>query len=89
MLIESLALFQIIINYYQTNEVYKTLSLAIPVESIIQVYPELKENNNGLKPFFDFVRKIRHKREQENMKRLMNVYVPPIEYDDIKKSLER
>jgi uncharacterized HAD superfamily protein len=32
-------------TYYQTNEIYKTLSLGIPIDSIIQIYPELNRTN--------------------------------------------
>ena len=40
---------------YSVNDIYKTLSLAIPVESIIKVYPEFKDKNPGLKPIYDFL----------------------------------
>lgn len=73
---------------YATTEIYDTLSLAIPIESVIQVYPELEQKNPGLKPIFDFVKKIGQE-EITRYKRIDELYVPPSNYDEIKNSLDK
>jgi Trypsin-like peptidase domain len=70
-----------------SSSVDENLALAIPIESIMKVCPELKQKNPGLRPIFDFVKKIGAEgiRKYEKIEEL---YVTPVNYDEIKKSLE-
>lgn len=71
---------------YDNESIYKTLSFAIPVESIIQVYPEIKGKNPGLRKFNNFLQAI-EKSGSAIYDRFADAYVAPIEYDDIEKIL--
>jgi S1-C subfamily serine protease len=70
------------------DNVYKTLSLAIPVESIIQVYPELRERNPGLKKFNNFLKSI-GKSGSFIHGNFEAVFVQPIEYGEIERALKQ
>jgi hypothetical protein len=74
-------------KYRTQDDAYKDLSFGIPVESIIKVYPSLREKNPGLKPIFDFVRKIGQEGTRKYEK-IDELYVQPNNYDEIKRSLE-
>jgi predicted transcriptional regulator len=74
-------------RYRTQDDIDNDLSLGVPVESIIQVCPELKQKNHGLKPIFDFVRYIGQEGTRKYEK-IDELYVPPTNYEDIKRSLE-
>ncbi len=76
----------IVSEYFATStNIDRNLALAIPVESIIQVYPELKQKNPGLR-ILEFLRKIGAEGIMK-YERIDELYVQPVEYDDIKKAL--
>jgi len=80
----------IVSEYLATSSnVDKNLALAIQVESIIKVYSELKDRNPGLNPklsnITEFLKEIGL--EGELYELIDEVYVPPVEYDDIKNAL--
>jgi conflict system STAND superfamily ATPase/trypsin-like peptidase len=78
----------IISEYLATSSnVDKKLALAIPIESIIQVYPELKQKNPGLR-IFEFLRKI-HAEEIEKYHRINDLFVPPTQYEEIQDILAK
>lgn len=61
------------------------MSFAIPIESIIRVYPEISQKNPGLR-ILEFLRKI----GEEGVKkyeRIDELYVPPVNYEEIKQAL--
>jgi hypothetical protein len=78
----------IVSEYLATSSnVDKNLALAISIESIIQVYPGLKQKNPGLK-ILEFLRKI----GAEGIKKYEKIdelYVPPTNYHNIKESLSK
>jgi CTP:molybdopterin cytidylyltransferase MocA len=64
----------------------KGLVLAIPVESIVRVYPEIKSKNPGLSKFNNFLQLI-GKSESLVYDKFEDVYVTPIEYPEIEETL--
>jgi hypothetical protein len=70
----------------EDEDIYKTLSLAIPIESIVKVCPLLKEKNSGLLKIHEFMTKIGLGGGIYN--RFDDLYVPPIEYEEIYNTLE-
>jgi tetratricopeptide (TPR) repeat protein len=78
----------IVSEYLATlSNVDKNLALAIPIGSVIKVYPELRERNLGLRKFNNFLQSIR-KNGSPIYDRFEDTYVPPIEYDEIEKTLK-
>ena len=62
------------------------LYFAIPIETIIKVCPLIGQINPSLKPIYDFLRKI----GEEGViryEKLHDLYVPPLNYEEIKESL--
>jgi hypothetical protein len=71
------------------NTVDTQLNFAIPISSVLESSKAatiLKEMNPGLRPIFEFLRKID---VEENMwyQRIDYIFVPPLEYDDIENAL--
>ena len=64
------------------------LFMAIPVKSLVKVYPQLEEKNLGLKKINIFLEEI-GKSTSGLYDNFDQKYVPPLEYDDIKKILEK
>ena len=78
----------IVSEYLATSSnVDKNLALAIPIESIIKLYPEIKQKNAGLK-ILEFLRKIGAE-EIEKYHRINDLFVPPTEYEEIKDILRK
>jgi hypothetical protein len=67
-------------------DIYRTLSFAIPVESIIGVFPEIRQKNPGLLKINEFLQKIQL---QGRLYQQIDVsYVYPVQYDEIKEALK-
>jgi hypothetical protein len=79
----------IISERYRTHDdVDRDLSFGIAVDSMLQVYPDLKRKTPGLKKFNNFLQAI-EKRGFLIYDKFEDVYVPPIEYDQIQETLKR
>src|SRR5262249_15375988 len=79
----------IISEYLATSSnVDRNLALAIPVESLLTLYPKLRQENPGLR-IKEFLRKIGLEEGSIWYQRIDDVYVTPIEYDEIKDALEK
>jgi hypothetical protein len=74
-------------RYRTQDDAYKDLSFGIPVESIIKVYPTLREENPGLKKINVFLHAI-GKGNSLLYDKFDEKYVPPNEYDEIEKILK-
>jgi hypothetical protein len=64
-----------------------TLSFAIPVESVIESFPKIEQENPGLVPLNKFLQTIGEERSSI-YKWIDKVYVPPNEYEEIKAALK-
>lgn len=73
-------------HYRSQSDVDNNLSFAILVGSIIRVCPSLKEKNRGLRKFNNFLKAIR--KSGLIYDKFEDLYVAPIEYDEIIKNLK-
>src|SRR5919106_4878051 len=64
-------------------------ALALPVKSMIDVCPVLREKNQGLTVLSKFLNAIGEKVESSIYRWIDEVYVPPNEYDEIRGALKR
>ena len=75
-------------NYnYTEGNIDRNLAIAIPVDTIVKLFPDLYEMNPGLILFNQFLMHIERSKDikYENFE---DVYVPPKEYPKIRKTLE-
>jgi hypothetical protein len=80
-----------IVSERYTEEYDPTVSniaFALPVKAMVDLYPPLREKNQGLTVLSKFLRAIGEE-GSSIYKWIDEVYVPPLEYEDIKESLKR
>ena len=73
---------------YEIEDVdHNFLALAIPIEAVVRVYPELEQMNPGLK-ILEFMRKI-NQQSDPWIKKILDIFVPPPNYNNIKRFLRK
>src|SRR5205823_100840 len=75
-------------RYRTQDDIDNDLSFGIPVDSIIKVYSSLREKNQGLRKFNNFLGEI-GKSGSLLYDRFEDVYVAPIEYEEIESNLKK
>jgi hypothetical protein len=78
----------IVSEYLATSSnVDRNLALAIPIESLLKVYPELRQENPGLR-IKEFLRKIGLE-GSKLYEKIDELFIPPLEYEKIKEILTK
>lgn len=73
--------------YDKKNKADPNLVMAVPVKSLLNVYPQLRDKNPGLKLISSFLEKISS--YDFWYQRIDDLYVAPLEYDEIKDALDK
>jgi hypothetical protein len=67
----------------QYNPAVSNMAFALPVKSMLDLYPDLRESNQGLTVLSKFLRAIGEE-GSSIYKWIDEAYVPPLEYDEIR-----